>query len=60
MLSVDALPQAQGAADELGIYAVAVEALSHPARSFYERFGFRALTDDRLHLYLPIKVVRRL
>ena len=43
-----------------GIYAVAVEALSDQARSFYERFGFRALTDDRLHLYLPIKVVRRL
>jgi GNAT superfamily N-acetyltransferase len=60
LLLVDALRRAQRAADELGIYAVAVEALSDRARSFYERFGFRALTDDRLHLYLPIKVVRRL
>ncbi|MBX3301191.1 MAG: GNAT family N-acetyltransferase [Nitrospira sp.] len=60
LLLVDALRRAQRAADELGIYAVAVEALSDRARSFYERFGFRALTDDRLHLYLAIKVVRRL
>lgn len=60
LLLVDALRRAQRAADELGIYAVAVEALSDKARYFYERFGFRALTDDRLHLYLPIKVIRRL
>lgn len=59
-LLVDALRRAQRAADELGVYAVAVEALSDQARSFYERFGFRALTNDRLHLYLPMKVVRRL
>lgn len=60
VLLVDALWRAQRAADELGIYAVAVETLSDRARSFYLKFGFRALTDDRLHLYLPIKVVRRL
>lgn len=60
LLLVDALRRAQRAADELGIYAVAVEALSDRAKSFYVKFGFRALTDDRLHLYLPIKVVRRL
>ena len=60
LLLVDALRRAQRAADELGIYAVAVEALSDRARSFYMRFGFGALTDDRMHLYLPIKVVRQL
>ncbi|MBH0194792.1 MAG: GNAT family N-acetyltransferase, partial [Nitrospira sp.] len=60
LLLVDALRRAERAADELGIYAVAVEALSGLARSFYMRFGFRALTDDRMHLYLPIKVVRQL
>jgi GNAT superfamily N-acetyltransferase len=60
VLLIDALRRAQRVADELGIYAVAVEALSDRAKSFYMRFGFRALTDDRLHLYLPIKVVRRL
>jgi len=60
LLLVDALRRAQRAADELGIYAVAVEALSDRARSFYVSFGFCALTDDRMHLYLPIKVVRQL
>jgi GNAT superfamily N-acetyltransferase len=60
LLLVDALRRAQRVADELGIYAVAVQALSDRARSFYERFGFTALTDDRLHLYLPIKIVRKL
>lgn len=60
LLLVDALRRAQRAADELGIYAVAVEALSDQARSFYMRFGFRPLSDDRLHLYLSMKTVRQL
>lgn len=60
LLLVDALRRAHRVADELGIYAVVVEALSDQAGSFYVRFGFRALTDDRLHLYLPIKVIRQL
>jgi GNAT superfamily N-acetyltransferase len=60
LLLIDALRRAQRVADELGIYAVVVEALSDRAKSFYEKFGFKSLTDDRLHLYLPIKVVRRL
>ncbi|MDH4327370.1 MAG: hypothetical protein OEW25_01050 [Nitrospira sp.] len=60
LMLVDALRRAPRVADELRIYAVAVEALSDRARSFYVRFGFVSLTDDRLHLYLPIKVVRKL
>ena len=57
---MDALGRAQPATDELGIDAVAVEALLDQAISFYMRFGFRVFTDDRLHLYLPIKTVRQL
>lgn len=39
LLLVDVLRRAQRAADELGIYAVAVEALSDRARSSYPKNG---------------------
>jgi hypothetical protein len=54
------LRSAQRAAKIVGIYAVVVDALNESARSFYLKFGFSELTDDRLHLYLPMKVIERL
>jgi GNAT superfamily N-acetyltransferase len=60
ILLMDALRRSKGVADQLGIYAVAVHAIDEQARAFYSKYGFRALLDEKLHLYLPMKVIRKL
>ncbi len=59
-LLADALIRAAGIADQLGIYAVEVYALSESVREFYLKFGFAELLDERQHLYLTIKKIRKL
>jgi predicted GNAT family N-acyltransferase len=59
-LLIHALRSAQRAAKIVGIYAVVVDALDESAKSFYLKYGFDELTDDRLHLYLPMKAIERL
>jgi len=56
-LLVHALRSAERASKILGIYAVVVDAMDESARKFYLKYGFNELTDDSLHLYLPMKVV---
>lgn len=58
VLLVDALQRTLRAADELGIAALEVWAKTERARSFYEKYGFEPLIDDRLHLYLPLETAR--
>jgi len=60
ILLVHALRSAQRAARIVGIYAVVVDAMDESAKSFYMKYGFEELTDDRLHLYLPMKAIQRL
>jgi predicted GNAT family N-acyltransferase len=59
-LLIHALRSAQRAARIVGIYAVVVDAFDKSARNFYLKYGFNELTDDRLHLYLPLKAIERL
>jgi predicted GNAT family N-acyltransferase len=59
-LLIHALRSAHSAARIVGIYAVVVDALDESARSFYIKYGFNELNDDRLHLYLPMKTIARL
>lgn len=59
-LLLDALARIAAIAGQIGIYAVEVYALSEPAKNFYLKYGFRPLLDDALHLYLPMKAVRKL
>jgi predicted GNAT family N-acyltransferase len=59
-LLIHALRSAQHAAEIIGIYAVVVDALDESAKKFYLKYGFAELTDDHLHLYLPMKVIERL
>lgn len=59
-LLMDALRRAREVADPLGVYAVAVDAINNRARQFYLKYGFKEMLADRLHLYLPIKVIRKL
>ncbi len=59
-LLLDALARIAALAGQIGIYAVEVYALSEQAKNFYLKYGFRPLLDDALHLYLPMKAVRKL
>ncbi len=59
-LLADALKRSVSIAEQLGIYAVEVYALTESAREFYLKFGFAELLDDKLHLYLTIKKIRKL
>jgi len=58
-LLVYALRKAADAAGELGIWGVEVIAKDDNARRFYERYGFKRLVDDDLHLDISLKTVRR-
>ncbi len=60
MLLVHALRSAQRASEVVGIYAVVVDAWDEAARKFYLKYGFDELRDDRFHLYLSTKVIKRL
>ena len=59
-LLIHALRSAQRAAEIVGIYAVVVDELDDSAKRFYRKYGFNELTDDQLHLYLPMKAIERL
>lgn len=60
LLLIDALKRAAQASEQLGIYAVEVRALNENARRFYLKYGFTSLLDDEMHLYLPMRTIRKL
>ena len=53
-----ALTRSLDLGEQIGIHAVVVDALDAEARTFYERFGFVALTDDEMRLFLPLSTIR--
>jgi len=57
-----AITQTERAARDLGIHALVVHALNERAKAWYLglHFGFELLTDDPLHLCLPIGKIRQL
>ncbi|MGI4791282.1 MAG: GNAT family N-acetyltransferase [Janthinobacterium lividum] len=56
-----AMTQVERAAQEIGIYALVLNALDEDARSWYLRlpFGFETLQDDPNHLCLPVETIRQ-
>ncbi len=48
------------AAEDIGIYALVLDAKDENARRWYHRldFGFQTLSDDPNHLYLPVETMR--
>ncbi len=56
-LLIDALKRCVALSKELGIHAVEVDAIDEEAKAFYEKFGFIALNDRALHLYLPMATI---
>ena len=56
-----AMEQAARAAEEIGIYALVLDAKDERARNWYHHlgFGFKALLDDPNHLYITIDTIRQ-
>jgi len=48
-----------GGAKSIASAAIEVDAKDDAARSFSATFGFLSLTDDRLHMELPMETSRR-
>ncbi len=59
-LLFDALERTAKIAEDLGVFAVEVKALDDAAKKFYLKYGFAAMLDDPMHLYLPIKNAKAL
>jgi len=53
----DALQRAYHLSNEVGIYAVVVDAKSDEAVGFYRKYGFLPLSDNPRVLFLPIKTI---
>lgn len=60
LLLMDALRRSVQVSEQIGIYAVTVDALNESARSFYLKYGFTELRDDPFPLYLTTKRIRKL
>lgn len=58
-LLFDALCRVQRVSAQMRTFVV-VDARDESAQRFYLRYGFRSLEDDPLHLYLPLKEIRRM
>lgn len=56
-LLVDALKRAVSLFDDIGIYAVLVDAKSEDAIRFYEHYGFIRFHDHSNTLFLPIQTI---
>jgi GNAT superfamily N-acetyltransferase len=59
-LLIDALRRISSAAEHVAAHAVVLDAIDDDAKRFYERYGFLELTDNPLHLFLPMASVRLL
>lgn len=58
-LLVDALYRAVRAAQEIGIFAVRVDAIDLQAKNFYLKYEFIPFQDSELSLFLPITTIIR-
>ena len=56
-LLVDALFRAVKTAQEIGIFAVRVDAIDSKAKEFYLKYEFIPFQDQPLSLFLPIKTI---
>ena len=59
-LLVDALKRSLMVSNQIGIVAVIVDAKNDVAISFYKRFGFISLQENKQRLFLPLEMVKLL
>jgi GNAT superfamily N-acetyltransferase len=57
----NAMQQVARAANEIGIYALVLDAIDERARNWYLGLdaGFQTLLDDPNHLFLPVETIRK-
>jgi hypothetical protein len=57
----NAMQQVARAADEIGIYALVLDAIDERARNWYLGLdaGFQTLLDDPNHLFLPVETIKK-
>ncbi|MBK7049844.1 MAG: GNAT family N-acetyltransferase [Rhodoferax sp.] len=59
MLLQHAMNLAESLSQQIGLYALFVEAKHETAGAFYARYGFERLPDHPLNLFLTIDLIRR-
>ena len=59
-LLIDALKRAHAISTSLAATFFVVDAKDEQAKAFYQHFGFVALEDDIMRLYLPMKTIGKL
>lgn len=57
LLLVDALKRTLAVSEEIAIYAMVVDAIDEPAKSFYQQFGFKMLSAGASRLILRLKSI---
>lgn len=57
LLLADAIKRTLKAANEIGVYALVVDAIDDSAKAFYEKFEFSALRQRSNRLFLPLKSI---
>ena len=54
MLLADAVKRTVAAGESVAMHALIVDAANEGTKRFYERFDFAPVTDDPMHLFLPL------
>ncbi|HET6656228.1 MAG TPA: GNAT family N-acetyltransferase [Gammaproteobacteria bacterium] len=57
-LLIDMMQRTLTVAESVGIVALFVDAKHDNAVQYYKQFGFLAMADDQLHLFLPLETLR--
>jgi ribosomal protein S18 acetylase RimI-like enzyme len=60
MLLLDAIRRIVRASATIAVYAIIVDAKNERAKTFYERYGFRAFAGDPRRLFLPLETFEKL
>ena len=62
ILLLNAMRQVHRAAQDMGIYALVLDAIDDDARNWYLllQYGFEELLDDPRHLFVPVAVIEKL
>jgi GNAT superfamily N-acetyltransferase len=59
-LLFDALKRAVRVAEEIGVYAVEIQAVNEKAKTIHQDRGFTAMADEPMKLFMNLKKVRKL